>query len=434
MGGRVLALARSVEAADVALFRCLTSGRSPVLDRLFAALSRAADYSVPWLTLGGMLATLGGERGRRAALRGAISLGATSALTNGPLKLIWRRTRPPLDERWALRVRRPRSLSFPSAHTSAAFAFATAAGAESPVLLIPLGALAALVGYSRVHNRVHFPGDVLAGVALGTVVGLGIGRLADAAVTPGKSGAPKPLPKRSRQTWGDVLLVTSPRAHRARELGRARLALSAQGFDIRREITVEHAFEVGELLEHGADDLPLVIAAGGDGTAGTVADRVANTRSVMGILPLGTSNDFARSLGIPMDAAKAVRLLRAGEVATVDLGRIDVPGEASRHFIHAATAGIDVNFAKLATRASVRRRLGRLTYAVAAALALRDRRPFDCVVTCEGRGERLSRASARCTSPSCASGRTGRSRSRSTAKWSVASPPPSSSPGRRCAS
>lgn len=128
----------------------------------------------------------------------------------------------------------------------------------------------------------------------------------------------------------------------------------------------------------------MVVAAGGDGTVGAVADQLANTGIVVGVLPLGTSNDFARSLGIPMGIDAAARLLREGKVSRVDLGRIDVAGEIPKHFVHAATVGLNVSFAKLATQASVRHRLGRLTYAAAAAAALRRRRPFGCTITSEG--------------------------------------------------
>lgn len=122
---------------------------------------------------------------------------------------------------------------------------------------------------------------------------------------------------------------------------------------------------------------------------GAVANQLADTQAVLGVLPLGTSNDFARSLGIPMQIERAVRLFREGKVSTIDLGRLVVPGRPPIHFVHAATAGLNVSFAKLATRASLRRRLGRLTYAFAAAVALRDRRSFACEIQYEGRRERL---------------------------------------------
>jgi diacylglycerol kinase family enzyme len=108
------------------------------------------------------------------------------------------------------------------------------------------------------------------------------------------------------------------------------------------------------------------------GTVGAVAHHLADTRVVLGVLPLGTSNDFARSLGISMRIDRAVGLLRGGKVSTIDLGRLVVPGRDPLHFVHAATVGLNVSFARLATRASLRRRLGRLTYAFAAAVALRE--------------------------------------------------------------
>ena len=65
----------------------------------------------------------------------------------------------------------PTSGSFPSGHTASAFAFATAVTADLPQLALPLFGLATVVGYSRVHNGVHYPGDVMAGAVLGLTTG-----------------------------------------------------------------------------------------------------------------------------------------------------------------------------------------------------------------------------------------------------------------------
>jgi undecaprenyl-diphosphatase len=62
----------------------------------------------------------------------------------------------------------PESASFPSGHTASAVAFAAAVGPVLPLSTVPLGLLAAAVGYSRVHTGVHYPGDVIAGALLGT--------------------------------------------------------------------------------------------------------------------------------------------------------------------------------------------------------------------------------------------------------------------------
>jgi YegS/Rv2252/BmrU family lipid kinase len=374
-------LSGRLRAADERLYRRITSLRRPELDAIFAGLSGAADYSLLWIGIGALVATLGGEQGRRAALRGLLSLGVASGLANGPLKLISHRARPARQGWLRGRFRRPRTSSFPSAHTSSGFAFASAVGGEMPGLRIPLGVLAAAVGYSRVHNRLHYPGDVLAGAALGVLIGSSIGRM------------PAPRFARVGQRSGEsdgrsqdvreLVLVTSPNAGRAAKLDRARAALEGLRFRVRAELDVGQVSGLAETTT-GQGDRPMVVAAGGDGTVGAVADQLANTGVVMGVLPLGTSNDFARSLGIPMRIEDAARLLREGKVSTVDLGRLDAPGEAPKHFVHAATVGLNVSFAKLATQASLRHRLGRLTYAVAAATALRRRRAFGCTITSEG--------------------------------------------------
>jgi undecaprenyl-diphosphatase len=64
----------------------------------------------------------------------------------------------------------PASTSFPSGHSAAAFAFATGVGHVLPQAAIPLRGLATLVAYSRVHTGVHYPGDVVAGALMGTLL------------------------------------------------------------------------------------------------------------------------------------------------------------------------------------------------------------------------------------------------------------------------
>ncbi len=136
-------------------------------------LTNAANYSRLWLGVAAGIAVVGGPRGRRAAASGLVALGTTSAVANLVVKPLVRRSRP--DRVAAGRhesVRMPESTSFPSGHTASAFAFALGVAAEVPLLAVPLVPVATAVGYSRVHSGVHFPGDVLAGAVLGSVVGL----------------------------------------------------------------------------------------------------------------------------------------------------------------------------------------------------------------------------------------------------------------------
>src|SRR2546421_12691196 len=97
-----------------------------------------------------------------------------------------------------LPVSLPGSFSFPSGHSASAFAFAAGVALEEPRLLGPILPLAACVAYSRVHLRVHYPLDVLAGAALGTVMGL----------------ASEPVVRAGREWWDVIAPV--PEAERAR--------------------------------------------------------------------------------------------------------------------------------------------------------------------------------------------------------------------------
>jgi YegS/Rv2252/BmrU family lipid kinase len=178
-----------------------------------------------------------------------------------------------------------------------------------------------------------------------------------------------------------VVLITSPNAGKARKkLERARKALSDAGIEVVDEFSVEKISRAGEMITN-SDRPPIMVAAGGDGTVGAVSNLVVGTSAVLGVLPLGTSNDFARSLQLPMRIEHAARLLAVGKVSTIDAGRLTQDGKPPRYFVHAATAGLNVNFARLATRADLRHRLGRLTYAAAGVMALRERPTFSCELT-----------------------------------------------------
>ena len=167
-----MVLGRFARSLDGRAYERVSALRSQVLDEVLPRLSSVADHSVLWVAVACALAAIGGRRGRRAAVRGLATVAVTSAVVNVPLKLLWRRPRPEVSDVVEALVRRPRSFSFPSGHSASAFAFAAAAGAELPGLLPPLLVVAGAVGWSRVHGRVHYPGDVLAGAAIGTAVAL----------------------------------------------------------------------------------------------------------------------------------------------------------------------------------------------------------------------------------------------------------------------
>ena len=123
-----------------------------------------------WAIAGVALTATGRQTGALLALR--IGVGSTlGALAAQVLKRTLNRARPTRAiAGFQALAEDPDAFSFPSGHTAAAVAFATGAGREWPIVGIPLHGLAALVGYSRVHTGVHYPGDVVAGALIGAVV------------------------------------------------------------------------------------------------------------------------------------------------------------------------------------------------------------------------------------------------------------------------
>jgi diacylglycerol kinase (ATP) len=146
-----------------------------------------------------------------------------------------------------------------------------------------------------------------------------------------------------------------------------------------------------ELAERAAGEgYDVVVAVGGDGTWSNVADRLlASGREdiALGILPAGTGNDFGRNLGYdPGDAAEAVRVLAAGWLRRVDVGRVDTPSAPDhapeewegRHFLNVVGFGFDVAVIDASARARFLR--GALLYKVTALQQLFRFRGFECRV------------------------------------------------------
>jgi YegS/Rv2252/BmrU family lipid kinase len=224
---------------------------------------------------------------------------------------------------------------------------------------------------------------VVAGVGIGVASGYLAGRLltkdTGIALPPPLE---LPIPRHA-------VLLTSPNAGTADALDAAKAALKEAGVDVVGEVPIDEKARLAEVVALPTGDRPVVIAAGGDGTVGAAADELAGSGTLLGILPLGTSNDVARSLGIPAHPVQAATMLPDGVVRAIDVGEVIVLGERPHNFVHAATVGMNVHFAELATKSSLRRRFGRFTYAVAGVRALREHEPFECELSYDGKTEKL---------------------------------------------
>ncbi|MBL8565833.1 MAG: lipid kinase [Hyphomicrobiaceae bacterium] len=118
-----------------------------------------------------------------------------------------------------------------------------------------------------------------------------------------------------------------------------------------------------------------VIIAGGDGTLSSAARGIRETGLPMGILPMGTANDLARTLEIPEDLARAADIIAAGRTRRIDVGSVN-----GHLFFNVASIGLSADLARNLCR-DTKRRWGRLGYAVAAIGALASARPFSTWIT-----------------------------------------------------
>ncbi|TJZ73789.1 lipid kinase YegS [Chitiniphilus eburneus] len=135
-----------------------------------------------------------------------------------------------------------------------------------------------------------------------------------------------------------IRLIVNGKAALAPELREAVALARNAGQALEVRVTWEGGDAARYVTEAITDGARSIIAGGGDGTlnevAGALLDHAAGQRPVLGLLPLGTANDFARGVGIPTDLPAALRLALVGEPRAIDAGRVN-----DRVFLNMATGG-----------------------------------------------------------------------------------------------
>lgn len=156
---------------------------SPPFDRAMYAVSQAANHSVVWHAINLADAAVGmavggssGRARRHRAFRRSVILGAEQALVNGPIKSMFRRSRPSTVTDHPHQLRTPLTSSFPSGHASAGACAATLLSRDLGAAPLWWG-LAGAVAWSRVHVGAHHASDLLGGAIAGRSLGRLAGRL-----------------------------------------------------------------------------------------------------------------------------------------------------------------------------------------------------------------------------------------------------------------
>lgn len=155
--------------------------------------------------------------------------------------------------------------------------------------------------------------------------------------------------------------------------GNAIARLSAAGFKL-EVFSPECPTEVSPWIEQHADGAAAVVIAGGDGSLNAAAPALARTRLALGILPTGTANDLARTLGLPPAIEAAADVIAAGHRRQIDLG--DVNGHL---FFNVASIGLSAELARQLDR-ETKRRFGRLSYLITTTKILFRSRSFRAMI------------------------------------------------------
>jgi diacylglycerol kinase (ATP) len=176
-----------------------------------------------------------------------------------------------------------------------------------------------------------------------------------------------------------ALLIVNPGSRRgSRALPKAQRAFAEMGVHCDTKLTDSPGHGARIAVEHSAG-YDAVFALGGDGTAIEVMGALANTGPPVGILPGGTGNVVARTLGIPLRSDHAVRALLEGDEARIDLGRL----AGGQRFAVGMGIGLDASMIADAP-APLKRRLGFFAYVLSATRALLRMERFFVRLTVDG--------------------------------------------------
>ncbi len=172
-----------------------------------------------------------------------------------------------------------------------------------------------------------------------------------------------------------ALIVNTGSRTGAHAYEQARDRLTELGVPLADTFPVTDGARLPETVHAAVNDgCDLVVLGGGDGTVSCAVDELVAKRVVLGVLPLGTANDFARTLQIPSDVGQACETIAHGKVVDVDLGQVD-----DNYFVNVASVGLSVAVTE-ALSPRLKARIGPLAYPVATLRAYRRHVPFTAML------------------------------------------------------
>jgi len=178
---------------------------------------------------------------------------------------------------------------------------------------------------------------------------------------------------------GRALLLINRHSRRGKEtLEQVVSELEALGFKLFEEST-EKPQQLTSIIQSYRDRVDVVIVGGGDGTLNAAIEGIIDTQLPLGILPLGTANDLARTLGIPQSIPQACQVIAAGYKQRIDLGQVN-----QKYFFNVASLGLSVQITKQLDK-KLKRTWGVLAYGITALRVILKARPFRAEIRLGGK-------------------------------------------------
>jgi diacylglycerol kinase (ATP) len=179
-------------------------------------------------------------------------------------------------------------------------------------------------------------------------------------------------------TKRNALFISNRKSGKAdNEFDGAVKIFKASGINLIEEES-EDPSQINELIRENRGKVDTVILAGGDGTMSSAAGPLSECRLAMGILPMGTANDLARTLKIPESLEAAAAIIANGCLHTIDLGKVN-----DHCFINAAHIGLGVKVNQTLT-GDLKSRWGRFSYARSLIDAFKSMWPYRADIVCDG--------------------------------------------------
>lgn len=182
-----------------------------------------------------------------------------------------------------------------------------------------------------------------------------------------RDGQPAALVINTRSRLGDALLR------------RVRLGLAQRGIQLAEAYAIRQPAVLREAIHALVNrPYPLVIVAGGDGTFTSIVGEFAYRDVVLGLIPAGTGNSFALTLGIPRSIEGALDVIANGRVATIDLGKVN-----DDYFANVTSIGLTVAATRI-TPWLLKRLIGPSAYVLAGIYQFCLHRSFACRLIIDG--------------------------------------------------